>query len=105
LYTPRKKDTQSIYMSYVIREYTRRRASDLGVQVVPSNISSKKIDVVRDDKVIASVGAKGMGDYATYLETHDKEFAEIKRRLYKQRNERHRTIKNTPGWWGDQLLW
>ena len=92
-------------MSYVIRDYTKRRASDLGVTVRPSKLSSKKIDVLQGDKVIASVGAKGMGDYATYLATHGNEYAEERRRLYKQRHERHRTIKNTPSWWADQLLW
>jgi len=92
-------------MSYVIRDYTKRRASNLGVTVRPSKLSTKKIDVLRDNEVIASVGAKGMGDYPTYLATHGKEFAEERRRLYKKRHERHRTIKNTPSWWADQLLW
>ncbi len=92
-------------MSYTIRPYTRQRAKALGVEVRPSKKSDKKIDVLKDGKVIASVGARGMGDYPTYLATHDKEFAEERRRLYKRRHERYRTIKDTPSYWADQLLW
>ncbi len=92
-------------MAYILRDYTRRRAEDLGVDVRPSTKSNKKIDVLRDGKVIASVGARGMGDYPTYMATHDKSFAEERRRLYKKRHERYRTIKDTPSWWADQLLW
>jgi len=92
-------------MAYILRDYTRRRAEDLGVDVRPSTKSNKKIDVLRDGKVIASVGARGMGDYPTYMATHDKAFAEERRRLYKKRHERYRTIKDTPSWWADQLLW
>jgi hypothetical protein len=92
-------------MSYTIRPYTKRRAKDLGVEVQPSKKSGKKIDVLRDGKIIASVGHLGMGDYPTYMATHDREFAEERRRLYKRRHERHRTIKNTPSYWADQLLW
>jgi len=92
-------------MTYEIRDYTHRRAKSLGVEVRPSKISDKKIEVVRDGKVIASVGAKGMGDYPTYMDTHSKDFAEERRRLFKKRHERFRTIKNSPAWWADQLLW
>ena len=92
-------------MSYVIRPYTKKKAKALGVDVRPSKKSDKKIDVIRDGTIIASVGARGMGDYPTYLETHDKEFAEERRRLYKRRHERYRSIKDTPSYWADQLLW
>lgn len=92
-------------MTYTIREYTRKKAKDLGVDVRQSSKADKKIDVLRDGKVIASVGARGMGDYPTYIATHNKDFAEERRRLYKKRHERYRTIPNTPSWWADQLLW
>ncbi len=97
--------TNNYTMSYTIRKYTRDKAKALGVDVRPSKKSDKKIDVLRDGKVIASVGARGMGDYPTYLATHDKEFAEERRRLYKRRHERYRSIKDTPSYWADQLLW
>lgn len=92
-------------MGYTIQKYTLDKAKALGVDVVPSRKSDKKIDVIKDGRIVASVGARGMGDYPTYLATRDKEFAEERRRLYKQRNERYRTIKDTPSYWADQLLW
>ena len=92
-------------MSYTIRQYTRDKAKALGVDVRPSRKSDKKIDVIKDGRIVASVGARGMGDYPTYMATMDKEFAEERRRLYKRRHEKYRSIKDTPSWYADQLLW
>jgi len=92
-------------MDYKITDYTKKKAKALGVEVRPSKKQDKKIDVYKDGKLLASIGAKGMGDYPTYLATEGKQFAEERRRLYKRRHERYRTIVNTPSYYADQLLW
>jgi len=90
---------------YKISEHTKKAAKKLGVKVRPSEVTTKKIDVIKDDHVIASVGAKGMGDYPTYLRTHGKEYADERRRLYKARHEKHRHDVGTPSYYADKLLW
>jgi hypothetical protein len=91
---------------YHITPYTKHRAQLLGVEVKPaSNQSKKKIDVYKKGHKIASIGAKGYGDYPTYLQTKNKTFADERRRLYKIRHEKDRKIKGTPGYFSDQLLW
>ena len=44
---------------YEITDYTKRKAHELGVKVVPSVNSKKKIDIWKDGKRIASVGSYG----------------------------------------------
>ena len=41
-------------MPYSIKQYTYDQAKKLGVQVKPSTVKSKKIDVYKDDKKVAS---------------------------------------------------
>jgi len=74
---------------YHITDYTRQKARRLGYTVVPSHKPEKKIDVLKDGKVVASIGALGMGDYPTYLKERGREFAEERRRLYHARHQRH----------------
>ena len=54
---------------YHITQYTKNQAKLLGVDVKPSKNKSKKIDVIRNGDVIASVGAIGYADYPTYIKT------------------------------------
>ena len=90
---------------YVITAYTREAATRLGVIVKPSTSSGKKIDVYRDGKKIASIGATGYSDYPTYVKSRGKAYADERRRLYKQRHEKDRHAKWTAGYLADQLLW
>ena len=53
-------------MSYLIKPYTKKQAEKLNVQVKPSRKKGKKIDVYKNGKKIASIGAAGMKDYPTY---------------------------------------
>jgi len=66
---------------YHITQHTFKKAKELGVEVRPSTVKGKKIDVFDDGKKVASIGAKGYGDYGTYLK-ENKEYAEERRRLY-----------------------
>ena len=53
-------------MSYTITSYTKSQAKKLGVQVKLSKNKKKKLDVFKNGKKVASIGARGMGDFPTY---------------------------------------
>ena len=100
-------------MSYKITPYTLAQADKLGVVVKPSKVNGKKIDVFKNVKgqmvKVASVGALGYNDYPTFMELEKKgKFptgtAEKRRRAYKNRHQKDRTIRNSNGWYADKLL-
>jgi len=90
---------------YSITQYTREQAKRIGVTVKYSSNTDKKIDVWKDGKKIASVGASGYNDYPTYMKLKGKEYADRRRKLYKIRHEKDRHERWTNGWLADQLLW
>jgi len=97
-------------MAYNILPYTKAQASKLGVEVKPSTNLLKKIDVFKNGKKVASIGARGMNDYPTYLIKekkgyYPKGYANNRRKLYKQRHEKDRHKVGTNGWYADKLLW
>jgi hypothetical protein len=90
---------------YKITEYTKRKAKQLGVEVRKSTNPRKKIDVFKNGKKVASVGAIGYSDYPTYIESKGEKYAKERRRLYQIRHEKDRHIANTNGYYADKLLW
>ncbi len=92
-------------MTYNITEYTLNKANELNVSVKPSINKKKKLDIFKDNKKIASVGAIGYLDYPTYIEQEGIYKANQRRRLYKLRHEKYRKIKGSNSWWADVLLW
>jgi len=92
-------------MPYKITKYTYRQAKKLGVSVKPSKNKTKKIDVFKKDRKIATVGAYGMNDFPTYMIKRGVKYAKTRRRLYKIRHEKDRKTKWTNGWFADKLLW
>jgi len=92
-------------MPYNITKYTYKKAKKLGVTVKHSTNKTKKIDVFKNDKKIASVGAYGMNDFPTYIKKKGMKFAKTRRRLYRIRHEKDRHEKGTPGFYADKLLW
>ena len=90
---------------YVITQYTYKKAKKLGLQVKPSNNKTKKIDIFKNNKKIASVGANGMNDYPTYIKKRGIKYAKTRRRLYRKRHEIDRHVKWSNGWLADKLLW
>jgi len=97
-------------MSYVIKRYTRIQARKIGVTVKPSTRKGKKIDVFKDGKKVASVGALGYDDYPTFMKKEregkvPKGTAERRRKLYKIRHRKDRNVRGTPGYYADKLLW
>ena len=94
-----------IEMVYKITNYTYKKAKQLGVKVVPSKNKTKKIDVYKNDKKVASVGAYGMNDFPTFWLKKGEKYAKTRRRLYRIRHRKDRNIKGTNGWYADKLLW
>jgi hypothetical protein len=97
-------------MSYRITEYTKSRARAIGVEVKPSRTQGKKIDVFKNGKKVASVGALGYADYPTYMRLEkegkvDKGVAAIRRKSYKARHQKDRLVRGSAGYYADQLLW
>jgi hypothetical protein len=90
---------------YTITRYTRRQAKKYGVTVKPSANKTKKIDVFKRGKKVASVGALGMNDYPTYMRDFGKETANKRRRLYKIRHSKDRNVRGSAGFYADKLLW
>lgn len=92
-------------MVYRITNYTYKKAKKLGYTVKPSTNKTKKIDVYKKNKKIASVGANGMNDYPTYIQNNGLKYAKTRRRLYRIRHEKDRHKRLSNGWLADKLLW
>lgn len=97
-------------MAYTITAYTRRRATALGVTVKPSTRQGKKIDVFKNGKKVASIGALGMMDYPNFKKAEragrvPAGTAERRRKAYKTRHAKDRFRVGSPGYYADKLLW
>ena len=92
-------------MHYTITNYIYKQAKKLGVTVKPSTNKTKKIDVYKKGKKVASVGARGYRDFPTYMKLNGKKYAQTRRRLYKMRHEKDRHVKGSRGFYADKLLW
>ena len=90
---------------YNITNYTYKQAKKLGVKVRLSTNKTKKLDVYKNNKKIASIGANGMNDFPTYIKKNGLKYAKTRRNLYKQRHEKDRHKKWSNGWLADKLLW
>jgi hypothetical protein len=90
-------------MTYTITNYSKQKAKEYDVIIKPSKKKNKKIDVYKDNKLIASIGAKGYKDYPTFMIEDGKEYADKKRNLYRKR---HRNDLNSGnGLWANRILW
>jgi hypothetical protein len=74
---------------YVILPYTKEKAKQLGLTVLPSTKKGKKLDVFKNGKLIASIGAVGYKDYPTYLKEDGPAVANERRRLYRLRHTKN----------------
>ena len=87
---------------YKINAKQKEIADRLGLKLFPSIKKDKKIDVYKNEKYITSIGAKGYDDYYSHLKTHDKVFADERRRLYLIR---HKENVGNAGMLSKYLLW
>jgi len=92
-------------MPYAITKYSRDQAAKLGVTIKPSTVKGKKIDVFKNDKKVASIGAEGMGDFPTYMQTKGKAYADERRRLYKIRHGKTMDKVGSPSYYASRILW
>jgi hypothetical protein len=97
-------------MPYKITNYTKAQAKKLGVSVKPSSVKGKKIDVFKQNKKVASVGAIGYNDFPTFKRLEErgqvpKGTADKRRKLYKTRHDKDRKVKGSNGFFADKLLW
>jgi hypothetical protein len=90
---------------YRISARTRSIAKRMGLTVRPSTSKGKKIDVFRSGKKVASVGGAGYPDYASYIKSHGKAYADKRRAAYKKRHAKDRSRSKSRGWYADKLLW
>ncbi len=101
----RLKNTKKKFIGKGVSNYSKKKAESLGVDIKPSTKKGKKIDVFKDGKLVASIGAKGYKDYPTHLEEKGKEYADKRRKAYKMRHEKDRHTPGTPGFYADKILW
>ena len=92
-------------MPYQIKANQRKRASAIGVTIKPSNNKGKKLDVFKNDKKVASIGALGMSDFETYRKTKGDKYANKRRKAYKARHQKTRTKVGSPSYYSDKILW
>jgi hypothetical protein len=90
---------------YQITEYSKKQAKKLNVEIKPSKSKNKKIDVIKNKKLIASIGSINYNDYPTYIKTKGLNFANERRKLYKLRHKNDLKKKNSAGYYANKILW
>jgi hypothetical protein len=89
---------------YKIKQYSKDKAKQLGVQIKPSTNPKKKLDVFKEGIKVASIGDLKYKDYPTYLQ-ENKQLAEERRRLYKIRHKNDINKLNSSGYYANRILW
>lgn len=87
---------------YQIKPYTYQKAKEIGVQVEPSTLKNKKIDVFKEGRKIASIGDIRYSDYSSYIIERGKPYADFRRKLYHMRHSKDHKIE---GLLSRFLLW
>jgi len=72
--------------------------------VKPSTRKGKKLDVFKNGKKIASIGALGYNDFTTFSKK-SKSKANERRRLYHSRHKKDEKRRGSPGYYASKLLW
>jgi hypothetical protein len=92
---------------YRIKPYSYERADLFGVKIYPSENPKYKIEMydARTGVFLGYGGSSRYSDYPTYLETHGKEYAENRRRLYWIRHEKDASKVGSKGWLVANILW
>jgi hypothetical protein len=98
----RRMGTQSPYR---ITKYSLDQAKKLGVELRQSSDPKKKIDVYKDNKKVASIGASGYSDYPTWTKAKGSAFAKEKRRLYRLRHKGEEKVLGSNGYYAWNILW
>ena len=72
---------------YDILPYSYEKAKKLNVIIKSSTNPKKKLDIFKNNKQIASIGAIGYSDYPHFLKEHGTEYANKRRFLYHSRHK------------------
>jgi hypothetical protein len=92
-------------MAYQITNSQRAKARKIGVTIKPSTVKGKKIDVFKNDKKVASIGALGMKDFELWKKSDGIEKAKARQKAFKSRFQKQRTKVGTPAYFADRILW
>ena len=90
-------------MPYKIKNYSFEQAKKLNVEIKPSRVKNKKIDVFKDGKKIASIGDSRYKDYPSYIESDGLGYATKRRSLYKSRHKKD--LNSGAGYYANKILW
>lgn len=82
-----------------------KNASKLGVEIKPSKLKNKKLDIFKDDKKIASIGDTRYNDYRSYIKSDGLAFANERKRLYKIRHNKDKDNVGSKSFYADRILW
>lgn len=97
------------YNKFTITKAHRQKAKNLGVNIRYSENPDKKLDVYKDGKKVASIGARGYMDYQLYKKAeargqYPKGYANKRRKLYRIRHK-DENKPGTPGYYALNILW
>jgi len=90
-------------MTYKITNYSYKKAKELNVEIKPSKKKNKKLDVYKNNVLIATVGDVRYMDYPTYIDKEGIQYANERRKLYKNRHRKDLNKGN--GYYANKLLW
>ena len=90
-------------MTYKITNYSYKKAKESNVEIKPSKKKNKKLDVYKNNVLIATVGDIRYMDYPTYIDKEGIQYANERRKLYKNRHRKDLNKGN--GFYANKLLW
>lgn len=91
---------------YDILPYSYKQAEKLGVQIFPSSNPKYKIEIYDKDGLFMFYGgAPQYSDFPHYIQSHGKEYADKRRRLYHIRHKKEIDKQGSKGWYVAKLLW
>ena len=90
---------------YKILPQQRAAAKRLGVTIKPSSAKGKKLDVFKGPIKLASIGARGYGDYWNYYKDTTPANAAKKRDSYRARHDGEQNAIGSPGYYAYYILW
>ena len=91
--------------SYKILNAQKLNSKKLGVVIKPSKNASKKIDVFKNDKKVATIGDVNYGDYHTYIKTKGREFAVKRKTAYKARHSKTMGKVGSASYYANKIIW
>ena len=91
---------------YKIPEQCYKIARKLGVHICLATNPKYKIEVYDGDGIyITQIGARGYGDYFTFIETKGQVFADKRRQAYLKRHRKELDKVGSRGWLSAVILW